>query len=98
MKPNAILVNTSRGGILDETALARALKEKWIRGAALDVFSQEPPADSELLSLPNVVLTPHIGAYTEEAVLLMGLEAAQNVIDVLEGKQPKNIVQCRKVS
>lgn len=98
MKSNAILINTSRGGILDEKALICALRERRIRAAALDVFSHEPLEDEELLSLQNAVLTPHIGAYTEEAILLMGLEAAQNVISVLEGMTPKNIVTCCKAS
>lgn len=92
MKAGAIIVNTARGGIIDETALVKALREKWIRGAALDTFSVEPLANEELRKLPNVVLTPHIGAYTEEAVLMMGMQAARNLIDALEGRQPENIV------
>ncbi|MGB9662165.1 MAG: phosphoglycerate dehydrogenase [Moorellaceae bacterium] len=98
MKPNAVLVNTSRGGIVEEKALARALRERWIRAAALDVFAEEPPRDQDLLSLSSAVFTPHIGAYTEEAVLLMGLEAAENVISVLEGKRPQNVVSRCKAS
>jgi len=98
MKPNAVLINTSRGGIVEEKALVRALRERWIRAAALDVFAEEPPRDRDLLNLESAVFTPHIGAYTEEAVLLMGLEAAENVISVLEGKRPKNVVSCSKAS
>lgn len=92
MKSNAIIINTARGGIIDEEALVKALRQKWIRGAALDAFSIEPPQDKELLELDNIVLTPHIGAYTDEAVLNMGLVAAHNMIDVLEGKQPETVV------
>lgn len=66
MKPTAFILNTSRGGVIDEAALAEALKEKRIGGAALDVFEKEPPA-GPIVSAPNVILTPHIGGQTEEA-------------------------------
>ncbi|WP_258358619.1 phosphoglycerate dehydrogenase [Moorella sulfitireducens (nom. illeg.)] len=92
MKAGAIIVNTARGGIIDETALVKALREKWIRGAALDTFSVEPLANEELRKLPNVVLTPHIGAYTEEAVSMMGMQAARNLIDALEGRRPESAI------
>lgn len=92
MKAEAIIVNTARGGIIDEDALVKALREKWIRGAALDTFSVEPLANEELRKLPNVVLTPHIGAYTEEAILMMGMQAARNLIDSLEGRRPESVV------
>ncbi|MEW6424737.1 MAG: phosphoglycerate dehydrogenase [Bacillota bacterium] len=85
MKKEAVLINTARGELVDEEALYRALKNGWIKGAALDVFAQEPPADSPLLELDNVVVTPHIGAYTREANLKMGLAAARNIIKVLKG-------------
>ncbi len=61
MKPSAYLINASRGGVVDEAALARALREGWIAGAACDVFEEEPPLRSPLLEAPNVVLTSHIG-------------------------------------
>ena len=67
MKRNAFLINASRGAVIDEEALYKALKEGWIAGAALDVFENEPPIGSKLLELDNVVLTPHIGAQTHEA-------------------------------
>ena len=66
MKPSAFLINTSRGGVIDETALLRALKEKRLAGAALDVRAKEPPAPGELESMENVVLLPHIAAFTDE--------------------------------
>ena len=81
MKPSAFLVNTARGGIVDEGALKRALVEKTIGGAALDVFAEEPPADRDLLLLPNFVGTPHIGGGTIEAVLAMGRAAIAGLDD-----------------
>jgi len=81
MKPSAFLVNTARGGIVDETALKAALLEHGLAGAAADVFSTEPPTDMELLRLPNFIGTPHIGAGTEEAVLAMGRAAIAGLDD-----------------
>jgi D-3-phosphoglycerate dehydrogenase len=72
MKPGAFLINTARGGIVDELALRIALEKRQLAGAACDVFAQEPPADRALLSLANFVGTPHVGGGTEEAVLAMG--------------------------
>ncbi len=85
MKKDAILVNTARGGIVDEAALYEALKNGEIRGAALDATVDEPPYDSPLCTLPNCILTPHAGAATKEAVSKMGLMAAQNALDILTG-------------
>jgi len=93
MKPTAYLINTARGGLLDETALHKALQEKWIAGAALDVFVEEPPLGSPLLGLENIVVTPHVGAHTQEAIERMGIMAAQNVIQTLQGGQPLNRVR-----
>ena len=93
VKKEAFLINSSRGGIVDEQALYKALRNNQLRGAALDVYSNEPPVESPLKELDNVILTPHIGAYTEEAIENMGIQAAQNLIDVLEGRKPKNRVQ-----
>jgi D-3-phosphoglycerate dehydrogenase len=84
MKPGSRILNCARGGIINETALAEALKEGHLAGAALDVFGQEPPpADHPLLKLPNVVVTPHLGASTTEAQESVAREAAQLMIDFL---------------
>ncbi|PUA31873.1 MAG: D-glycerate dehydrogenase [Candidatus Terraquivivens tikiterensis] len=89
MKKNAILINTSRGPVVDEKALIKALKEGWIAGAGLDVFEVEPlPMDSPLLKLPNVVVTPHIGNATYEARYAMAETGALNIVKVLKGEQP----------
>lgn len=87
MKPTAYLINASRGGVVDEDALYTALKEGKIAGAGLDVFCCEPPIDSPLLRLENVILTPHMGGFTDGALGLTSEFAAQAVIDVLDGKE-----------
>jgi len=92
MKKDAFLINTSRGGIVDEEALYDALRNNKLRGAALDVYKNEPLQETPLKELDNVIMTPHIGAYTEEAIENMGTQAAQNLIDVLEGREPQNRV------
>jgi D-3-phosphoglycerate dehydrogenase len=83
LRPGARVVNCARGGIVDEAALYRALKSGKVAGAALDVFSQEPPQDRALLGLPNVVVTPHLGASTEEAQVAVACEAARIMIEAL---------------
>ena len=75
MKPNAYLINNSRGSVVNQKALKKALQEKIIAGAALDVFEVEPPEDLEFLALPNLMVTPHIGGNANEAVLAMGSSA-----------------------
>lgn len=85
MKPSAYLINTARGGLVDEQALFKALTEKQIAGAAFDVFLDEPPVNSPLLGLDNMVATPHIGSHTQESIERMGVMAAQNVVAVLKG-------------
>ncbi len=83
MRSTAYLVNTSRGGVIDEEALLQALKEHRIAGAALDVYEVEPPTNLELMRLENVVCTPHIGAQTAEAQETSGLEIARSLLDEL---------------
>jgi D-3-phosphoglycerate dehydrogenase len=85
MKPMAYLVNTSRGEIIDENSLYEALKNGKIAGAALDVFEVEPPTNKQLLALPNLVCTPHIGAQTREAQELASTVIAEKVIQILRG-------------
>lgn len=85
MKKSAILINTSRGQVVDTNALVRALKEGWIAGAGLDVYEEEPlPKDHPLTKLDNVVLTPHIGASTYEAQERAGMEIARKLVEVFE--------------
>ena len=93
MKPNCVLINTSRGAIIDESALVRALTEGWIAGAGLDVLVQEPPApEHPLLALSNVIVTPHAAFYSEASIAELQQKAAKNVVDVLMGQEPVHIV------
>ena len=92
MKPRAYLVNTARGPIVDEQALADALDAKRLAGAALDVMPQEPPVGSPLLGRDNVIITPHTSFYSEESLLELQRKAAEEVVAVLTGKPPKNPV------
>ena len=93
MKPGAYLVNTARGGLVDEQALYQALVENRLAGAGLDVFAEEPPTNSPLLQLGDkVLLAPHLGAQTTETVLRMGKMAAENIVQVLQGERPVGLV------
>lgn len=93
MKPTALLINTSRGSVIDQEALAEALEEGWIGGAGLDVFEEEPlPLGDRLAGLSNVVLAPHIGSATVETRRKMATVCAENVKAFLEGKKPPNLV------
>jgi phosphoglycerate dehydrogenase-like enzyme len=93
MKPTAYLINTGRGALLDESALVRALREHWIAGAALDVFTTEPlPADSALRSAPNLLLSPHQSSYASRTGERVSLAAAQAIVDLMNGKQPGNVL------
>ena len=92
MKPTAFLVNTSRGPVIDENALVKALQAGKIAGAGLDVYEFEPKLTRGLAKLPNVVLTPHIASARDSVRNAMAVLAAQNVIDCLEGREPQNRV------
>lgn len=92
MKPTAIIVNASRGGIIDESAAYEALSENKLGGLGLDAFEQEPPQASPLFSLPNVITTPHAGAHTAEAAAAMADMAVNNLINMLEGRNCPYIV------
>ena len=92
LKPGAVLINTSRGGLVDEAALADALRSGHLGGAAADAFEREPPVGSPLLELPNFIPTPHLGAATREAARRMGEAAARNVVAVLTGVGDADVV------
>jgi glyoxylate reductase len=92
MQPTAFLINTARGAVVDEAALLRALQERRIAGAGLDVFENEPLVDPALLALPNVVLTPHLGSAVMEVREAMANTVVDNILAVLEGRVPPNCV------
>jgi len=92
MKKGAVIINTARGGILDEAAAYELLKSGQLGGLGLDVFETEPPGDSPLLNLDSVVITPHTGAHTAEAVEGMAELSVRNLIDVLSGRKCEYIV------
>ena len=92
MKPTAYLVNTARGPIVDETALAHALDARQLAGAALDVLSQEPPSDSPLFGRNNVILTPHTSFYSVESLVELQIKAAEEVVRVMTKQAPRNPV------
>jgi D-3-phosphoglycerate dehydrogenase len=96
MKSDAWIVNCARGGVVDEEALAHVLKNKQIAGAALDVFSVEPPPpESPLLQLENVIASPHSAALTREATIRMSTEAAAAVVDFFCGRRPRHIYNAK---
>jgi len=89
LKPEAILINTARGSLIDEAALVAALQARQLAGAALDVFAEEPTANRALIALPQVIATPHMGAMTQEAQVNVAVDAARQVADVLAGRPPR---------
>ncbi|HWP21197.1 MAG TPA: hydroxyacid dehydrogenase [Candidatus Cryosericum sp.] len=98
MKKGAFLINTSRGGIVNEDALASALESGALGGAALDVFESEPPKqDSPLMRAPNLIMTPHAAALTKECVLRVAETAAEGITDYLDGKRPKFIYNAKSL-
>src|SRR3989449_5824838 len=92
MKPSARVINTARGGIVSEAALEKALREGWIAGAALDVFEKEPLTEHPLFELPNVVVTPHLGASTAEAQERVAVDVAEQILAVLSGQPARYAV------
>jgi phosphoglycerate dehydrogenase-like enzyme len=97
MKPTACLINIARGGIVDEEALIRALKEKWIAGAGLDVTAREPlPADSPLWELDNVILSPHIAGGMEDYVMQATELFCDNLRRYLDGRKLRNVINKKK--
>ncbi|MGZ6315591.1 MAG: phosphoglycerate dehydrogenase, partial [Candidatus Limnocylindrales bacterium] len=92
MKPGVMLVNVARGGVYNEAAVAQALTDGKLAGAAFDVYDPEPPVDSPILTAPNTVLTPHLGALTTEAQLRVAEEACEQVVDVLAGRSARYAV------
>ena len=92
MKPSAFLVNTARGPVVDEDALIKALREKRIAGAALDVYTGEPNVDPRFFELDNVHLTPHVGSNTLHVRNQMAHAASERILDVLDGRLPQNLI------
>jgi glyoxylate reductase len=92
MKPSAILINASRGPVVDEKALVQALRDGKIAGAGLDVYEREPEVEPELLQMKNVVLAPHIASASYDTRLRMARMAAENLVAGLTGKRPRNLV------
>ena len=92
MKDGAIIINCARGGIIDEEALFKALVSGKIGACALDVFEHEPPIESPLINLPNVIATPHLGASTTEAQISVAVDVAEDIIRALNGQMVKNPV------
>ena len=93
MKPSAYLINTARGPVVDEAALIKALQEKWIAGAGLDVFEEEPVnPDNPLLKMDNVVVTPHSASYSDEAFRRLRRSVGQEAARIVSGRWPKNVV------
>jgi len=93
MKPGGILINTSRGGVVDEAALAETLRSGHLAAAGVDVYAKEPPISSPLMGVENCIMLSHIGAYSIEALERMGMTAARNAAAVLRGETPEHVVR-----
>jgi phosphoglycerate dehydrogenase-like enzyme len=92
LKPGVLVVNTARGELIDEAALIDGLRSGHIGGAAIDVYEQEPlPADSPLRSMPNVLLSPHVAAQTEESRKLVAIAAAEAILEAIAGRRPQYV-------
>ena len=98
MKPTVRIINCARGGLIDEQALDQALRDGKVAGAALDVFAQEPPKDSPLLKNERVIVTPHLGASTQEAQANVAIDAAEQIISVLNGQPVRYAVNAPLIS
>jgi D-3-phosphoglycerate dehydrogenase len=98
MRPTAFLINTSRGAVVDEAALYKALKEGRIAGAGLDVHVEEPPRFHELIQLENVVTTPHVAGLSREASYAMAMETVKKIIDLFAGKIPEDVLNSDALS
>ena len=99
MKPTALLVNTARGGLVDQPALLEALRRQRIAGAALDVFETEPPDATELADLETIVLSPHLAGLSHESIRRMTVMAMESVLRVLTGEIPGTVINgeaCRR--
>ena len=97
MRPTAYLINISRGDVVDEEALIRALDERWIAGAGLDVFATEPlPLDSRLWELPNVILSPHIAGGMEDYAARATERFVENLGRYLDGRKLRNVVDKKR--
>ena len=97
MGAESILINVSRGPVVDQDALIQALEEKTIRAAGLDVYVKEPLVSSRLFKLKNVVTVPHIGSATTETRNAMALRALENLLTGLEGRQPRDLVNTHEL-
>jgi phosphoglycerate dehydrogenase-like enzyme len=92
MKRGSFVVNVSRGGIIDEVALAESIRSGHLAGAGLDTFEREPIGDSPLLEFPTVLMSPHIAGLSHRSITAMTEQATQSVLDVLEGRLPASVV------
>jgi len=92
VKPTARIINTARGELIDEKALAKAVKDRRVAGAAIDVFSTEPATESVLFEDDNIIVTPHLGASTTEAQAMAAIDVAKQIVDVFNGRPPRNAV------